>query len=61
MSRIIVPVEDLPYPGKGGKHKVRFRITTKDYNEISEWSPIFLLESVKQVVPPTYTPEYSYD
>lgn len=48
MPRVIIPLNNLPYPGEDGKHKVRFRITTKDYNEISEWSPIFLLDSPLQ-------------
>jgi hypothetical protein len=48
MPKIIVPINKLPYPGPNGKHKVRFRITTKDYNEVSEWSPIFILDSILQ-------------
>jgi hypothetical protein len=49
MPRVIIPVNKLPYPGPNGKHKVRFRITTKDYNEISEWSPVYVLDSIGQV------------
>jgi hypothetical protein len=48
MPRVIVPISNLPYPGPNGKHKVRFRVTTKDYNEISEWSPVFILDSIAQ-------------
>jgi hypothetical protein len=59
MAKVIIPVDKLPYPGKDGKHKVRFRITTKDYNEISEWSPIVLLDSSGQVVSASVS--YSYD
>jgi hypothetical protein len=59
MARVIIPVNKLPHPGLGGKHKVRFRITTKDYNEISEWSPIFILDSIGQIA--TASASYSYD
>lgn len=59
MAKVIIPVDKLPYPGKDGKHKIRFRITTKDYNEISEWSPIVLLDSAGQVV--TASAGYSYN
>jgi hypothetical protein len=59
MARVIIPVNKLPYPGPDGKHKVRFRITTKDYNEISEWSPVFILDSIGQVA--SSSASYSYD
>jgi hypothetical protein len=59
MPRVIIPVNKLPYPGPEGKHKVRFRITTKDYNEISEWSPVYVLESSQQVV--SSSASYTYD
>lgn len=59
MPKVIVPVDKLPYPDKDGNHKIRFRITTKDYNEISEWSPVFILESIGQVVGASAS--YSYD
>jgi hypothetical protein len=59
MPRVIIPANKLPYPGLEGKHKVRFRITTKDYNEISEWSPIYVLESTQQVV--SSSAAYTYD
>jgi len=48
MAKVIIPLGKLPFPGKEGRHKVRFRITTKDYNEISDWSPVIILESVGQ-------------
>lgn len=59
MARVIVPLNKLPYPGNEGKHKVRFRITTKDYNEISEWSPVFILDSIGQIA--TASASYTYD
>lgn len=59
MARVTIPVESLPPPGAEGKHKIRFRITTKDYNEISEWSPVFILESVGQTA--TSSAAYSYN
>lgn len=59
MPRVIIPVDKLPYPGPDGKHKVRFRITTKDYNEISEWSPVFVLDSVGQIAGASAS--YAYD
>jgi hypothetical protein len=61
MAKVIIPLEKLPYPGNNGKHKVRFRITTKDYNEISEWSPVFLLDSIGQVVQAGASAQYSYN
>jgi hypothetical protein len=59
MARVTIPVDRLPVPGPDGKHKIRFRITTKDYNEISEWSPVFILESLGQIA--SASAEYSYD
>lgn len=59
MARITIPVDKLPPPGPNAKHKVRFRITTKDYNEISEWSPLFLLESIGQIA--SASADYSYN
>ncbi len=59
MSKVVIPVGKLPAPGKDGKHKIRFRITTKDYNEISEWSPVFILDSIGQVA--SASASYSYD
>ena len=61
MAKVLVPLEKLPYPGNDGKHKVRFRITTKDYNEISEWSPVFLLDSTGQVIQVGASAQYSYN
>jgi hypothetical protein len=59
MPKVIVPVDKLPVPGVDGKHKIRFRITTKDYNEISEWSPVFILDSTGQIAGASAS--YSYD
>lgn len=59
MPRVIIPLNKLPFPGPDGKHKVRFRITTKDYNEISEWSPVFVLDSPSQTA--TASASYNYD
>lgn len=50
MAKVIIPLDKLPFPGKNGRHKIRFRITTKDYNEISEYSPVILLDSTGQIV-----------
>jgi hypothetical protein len=51
MAKVIIPLEKLPFPGRDGKHKIRFRITTKDYNEISEWSNTFNITSIGQISP----------
>jgi hypothetical protein len=59
MARVTIPINKLPVPGPEGKHKIRFRVTTKDYNEISEWSPVFLLESTGQVA--SSSAAYSYN
>ena len=61
MSKIMIPLDKLPYPGQDGKHKIRFRITTKDYNEISEWSPVILLDSIGQVIQAGASAQYSYN
>jgi hypothetical protein len=47
-KKFFIPLPKLPYPNIDGKHRVRFRITTQDRNEISEWSPIFVMDSPNQ-------------
>jgi len=47
-KKFIIPLSKLPYPNIDGKHRVRFRITTQDRNEISEWSPIYSVDSPAQ-------------
>jgi hypothetical protein len=49
-KKFFIPLSKLPYPNIDGKHRVRFRITTQDRNEISEWSPIFVVDSPNQQV-----------
>lgn len=47
-KKFFIPLAKLPYPNIDGKHRVRFRITTQDRNEISEWSPIYSVDSPVQ-------------
>lgn len=49
MARFKIPVDKLSPPDSNGRHLIRFRITTEDKNNISEWSQIFDLESPGQI------------
>jgi hypothetical protein len=57
-KKFFIPLSKLPYPNIDGKHRVRFRITTQDRNEISEWSPIFVVDSPNQQVSASVTYQY---
>ena len=47
-KKFIIPLSKLPYPNADGTHRVRFRVTTQDRNELSEWSPIYIVDSPAQ-------------
>ena len=49
MPRIAIPVTNLPPVSSSAQHVVRFRIVSEDRNRVSDWSPIFLLNSVGQI------------
>jgi hypothetical protein len=49
MPRVVVPVDQLPPTSSSAQHVVRFRIISEDRNRISDWSPIFVLESIGQI------------
>jgi hypothetical protein len=49
MPRVVVPVDQLPPTSSSAQHVVRFRIISEDRNRISDWSPIFVLDSIGQV------------
>jgi hypothetical protein len=57
-KKFFIPLSKLPYPNIDGKHRVRFRITTQDRNEISEWSPIFVVDSPNQQVSASISYQY---
>ena len=57
-KKFFIPLSKLPYPNIDGKHRVRFRITTQDRNEISEWSPIFVMDSPNQQSSASVTYQY---
>ena len=57
-KKFFIPLSKLPYPNIDGKHRVRFRMTTVDRNEISEWSPIFVVDSPNQQVSASVTYQY---
>lgn len=49
MARFVIPVDQLPPVSSSAQHVVRFRIVSEDRNRISDWSPIFLLNSEGQI------------
>lgn len=51
MARFRVPVEGLPNPNINGRHLFRFRILSEDRNRISQYSPLFTVESKGQIFP----------
>lgn len=51
MAKFRIPLENLPAPYKDGTHAIRFRIASEDRNSFSEWSPIFVKESIGQINP----------
>jgi hypothetical protein len=56
MARFVIPIEDLPPVSSSAQHIVRFRVVSEDRNRISDYSPIFLLESPGQI--PSASVEY---
>lgn len=48
MTRFVVPLNRLPITSASAQHIVRFRVISEDRNRISDWSPIFLFDSVGQ-------------
>jgi hypothetical protein len=51
MSRVRIPVEQLPPPNLNGDHVIRFRIITEDRNKTSDWSQLYVLKSIGQYKP----------
>lgn len=51
MARFRIPVENLPNPNINGRHLFRFRIVSEDRNRISQYSPLFTVESKGQTNP----------
>jgi hypothetical protein len=51
VSKITVPVNKLPTPNSNGDHLIRFRIKNKTQNTESEWSNLFIVESLGQIYP----------
>jgi hypothetical protein len=49
VPRLVIPVTELPPVSSSAQHVVRFRIVSEDRNRVSDWSPIFLLDSVGQI------------
>jgi hypothetical protein len=49
VARFVIPVDQLPPTSSSAQHVVRFRIISEDRNRISDWSPIFLLNSEGQI------------
>ena len=58
MPRFKIPVSQLPPTDSDGRHLIRFRITTEDRNNVSEYSQIFNLESIGQI--PSASVSYQY-
>jgi hypothetical protein len=51
MPKFRVPVENLPPPNINGRHLFRFRVASEDRNRISQYSPLFTIESKGQIYP----------
>jgi hypothetical protein len=51
MPRFVVPVENLPPPNKNGDQLFRFRIISQDQNRISQYSPLYVVQSKGQIFP----------
>lgn len=51
MAKFKIPVEKLPAPNIDGNHLIRFRVSTEDRNNISDWSKLFTIESKGQIYP----------
>lgn len=51
MAKFRVPVEQLPAPNINGRHLFRFRILSEDRNRLSQYSPLFTIESKGQIWP----------
>lgn len=49
MPRIVIPPDQLPPTSSSAQHILRFRVISEDRNRISDWSPIFILNSVGQI------------
>lgn len=51
MSKIRIPVEQLPPPNSDGDHVLQFRVISEDRNRISAWSNLFVIKSIGQYRP----------
>lgn len=51
MAKFRVPVEQLPAPNINGRHLFRFRVLSEDRNRLSQYSPLFTIESKGQIWP----------
>lgn len=51
VAKFRVPVESLPPSNINGRHLFRFRIISEDKNRISQYSPLFTIESKGQIWP----------
>lgn len=49
MPRFVIPPDQLPPTSSSAQHVVRFRVVSQDRNRVSDYSPIFLLESFGQI------------
>lgn len=51
MSKIRIPVEQLPPPDIYGDHTLRFRVVSESKNAVSKWSNLYTLKSIGQYRP----------
>jgi hypothetical protein len=49
VARFTIPLENLPPTSSSAQHIVRFRVISEDRNRVSDYSPIFLLDSPGQI------------
>lgn len=50
-KKFIVNTENLPKTSSSAQHIIRFRVISEDRNRVSDWSPIFVLDSSGQIPP----------
>ena len=51
MSKIRIPVEQLPAPDIYGNHTLRFRVISESKNQTSAWSNLYTVKSIGQYRP----------
>jgi len=58
ITKVSIPLEDVPYSGADKKVRLRYRLVSKDKNETSQWSSIYTINP-EEVQPITVNDIYS--